>query len=205
MPQSLSLGQSGPLVPSFLLQEAHHRMANSLAILAATLRQEMTGFREADIVRAVRKCEEQILAISELNRLLGTSWPRESTASYFRSLCEELSKAILSPLGIHCEVFVADGELDHKFRINVAAMLVELVTNSAKHAFGDGTRGRVRIEIESTGSQWFVRVIDNGRGFQRIERGTGSGILDSLAEALAARLTVQSNDQGTSVCIAFDI
>jgi two-component sensor histidine kinase len=195
------------LVPAYLLQEIHHRMANSMAILAATLRSELTEFRDAELKRAIQRCEKQILAVSELNRFLGTNWaPNDLTAeNYFQALCALLSRSLLAPLGIRCEAFVTNGQLSCERRGYLAVILVELVTNAAKHAFRGQVAGCVRIEIEAGAAQWSVTVMDNGQGFERLEKGTGSKIVDSLVETLGAELIVETDRQGTRVSIALHI
>ena len=188
--------------PLHLLREVHHRMANSQAMLAAMLRREFIPFRDVELRQALRRCEVQVLAASELNRLLGTWGSTETTGDYFRSVCALLSKAVLTPLGISCEVFVADGTLPEEQRTYLAVILAELVTNASKHAFRGQSSGCVRVEIETAGAEWLVRVIDNGFGFSTFEKGTGSRIVDSLVEMLGAEFTLDTGTQGTEICIA---
>jgi two-component sensor histidine kinase len=204
--QSQPVASSGAHVPVYLLQESHHRMSNSLTILAATLRRQLAGFRDDDSRLALRRCEQQILAASELHRVLGAAWGPVNVAAdiYFQSLCELLSRSMLSPLGIRCEAFVTDGDLSCEKRGYLSAILVELVSNAAKHAFQDEESNCVRIEIEATTAQWSVRVIDNGHGIRCYENGTDSQLVNNLVKALSARLTVDASAHRTSICVALD-
>jgi signal transduction histidine kinase len=46
--------------------------------------------------------------------------------------------------------------------------------------------------------------VDNGFGFRRLEKGTGSRIVDSLIEMLGAEFKLDTGAQGSKIRIALD-
>jgi two-component sensor histidine kinase len=64
----------------------------------------------------------------------------------------------------------------------------ELITNSARHAFGDNG-GLIRVELLPSATIIECRVTDNGTSKPRIRPGNGTKIVASLAKASAERST----------------
>lgn len=94
----------------FVLTEAHHRMKNTLALLAALLRRDFTPAASADLRKAIDRFEGRILAFGELYRLLevGRGQGETSVGDYFGCLCRALTIAVLEPLGLRCETTIED-------------------------------------------------------------------------------------------------
>lgn len=190
---------------ALLLREFQHRIANTLTILNATLRLEFAGFADPNLKVALGRCEKQIIAAAELNRFfVGGGLTNEiTTTGYFESLCAHLSRSVLAPLGLKCEVSVEEGVLPAKKCEFLGLTITELVMNAAKHAFPTDSRGCVRIHILFRDGYWSCTVSDNGVGMWKDVRGAGSRIVDGLVDALGARLAVRSGANGTAVSVAF--
>jgi two-component sensor histidine kinase len=203
--ETLQTATTGDHASSLLLQELQHRIANTLTILNATLRFEFAAFADPRLDAALERCQKQIIATAELHRFLvrGCLSDEVSTGGYFESLCERLSRSVLAPLGLACQVSVDDGILPAKKCELLGLTISELVTNAAKHAFPDENRGCVGISILFRDGYWSCTVSDNGIGKWNGSRGTGSRIVDGLVEALGARLAVRSSPNGTAVSVAF--
>ena len=188
-----------------ILQDVHHRVANSLTVLSAVLRHEFAGFRDARLDASLRRCDEYIAAIAELNRLLSGGWDNAETSveTYFQTLCALLTRSALEPRGIRCEVFVGVGVLRSDKCGYLALIVSELVTNAAKHAFDGREGGCVRIQIVPCPGAWYCLVADNGKGIQSRVRGTGSRIIEGLIDALDGQMEMHTGPRGTTVTIAF--
>lgn len=120
---------------------------------------------------------------------------------YIESLGRALSRAILGPANIGCEIFSDSGQLPIEICERLGYIIVELVFNASKYAFVGRNVGVVRIEMLRSGGQWRCTVSDNGIGIKAAGRGTGLTIVDALVRSLRGRLTIRSDASGTSVCV----
>jgi two-component sensor histidine kinase len=186
-----------------LLREMHHRVANSFAILTATLRREFGASMQSKLGESVDRFEARVAAFGALHRFLTigaeTGWI--SAHSYIEQLCAALAEAILNPLGVRCEVSADVAFLPAECCEFLGLVIAELVTNSAKHAFQGRVGGLVRIEFLSTAEGWTCIVSDNGAGNSVPSIGVGSQILARLVRALGAELVSKSEPKGTSSAV----
>ena len=190
---------------SFALREVHHRTANTLALLAATLRSDFAALTDPAAPAVLRRQERRIVAFGDLHRRLaiGPGAGEVAVESYIRPLCQSLALAILAPLGIHCEVFVGDSSLTSARCESRGLIVAKLVTNAAKHAFPAGTKGRVRVEIVEGADVWRCVVSDDGVGLRGAVPGAGSRILEMLIRTLQGRIERCPGSPGTTVVITF--
>jgi two-component sensor histidine kinase len=188
-----------------LLREMHHRMANTLTLLSAQLWNEFGSSKAPQVRRSLNRFEARIAAFGQLHHLLavGARDRRVAVRSYVEELCRALSEAVLTPLGIRCEVSVDDGILASGTGERLGLVITELVTNAAKHAFSGLDGGTVRVELTSKSDRWLCTVSDNGTGIVMPLSGSGAKILDDIAHMIGGTLVLQSGVNGTSVSIAF--
>jgi two-component sensor histidine kinase len=188
-----------------ILQDVHHRVANSLTVLSAVLRHEFAGLRDDRLEASLRRCDEYIAAIAELNRLLSGGWDDTETSveTHFQALCALLTVSALEPRGVQCEAFIGTGVLRSDKCGYLALIVSELVTNAAKHAFAGRDGGHIRIQVLQCHGVWYCQVSDNGKGIQSPMRGTGSRIIEGLLAALDGHMELHTGPRGTTVTIAF--
>jgi hypothetical protein len=94
-------------------REAHHRMKNTLMLLAASVRRDFKREKINGLSAAVSRFERRIVAFGQLYHLLsgGGNVEAISVADFFEPLCEALSETILEPAAIRCEAAIEDGKL----------------------------------------------------------------------------------------------
>lgn len=200
--------QDGPpmIEQTPVLRELQHRMANTLAILQANCRVEFADVADPVLQQGLRRHEIRILRLAELHHFLsrGAGGGEIEAGAYFQSLCDVLSRSILAPLGIHCEVYVGEGILDATTCEWLGLIVSELVMNAAKHAFSGRAGGYIRVEVYAPdGMAWNCTVSDNGCGMRQASGGTGSRIVDSLVQMLEGRIAVDTGRGGTTTRICF--
>ena len=189
----------------FLLREMHHRMANTLTLLTAQLWDEFGSSKMPEICSSMARLEGRIAAFGDLHRLLavGASNRPVAVRDYIEELCRSLSRAVLSPLGVRCEVSAGDGILPSATCERLGLIIAELVTNAAKHAFAERDGARVRVEITAEAGQWLCTVSDNGSGMQVPIARSGTSILDDIVYMIGGMLVMRSGPNGTSVSVTF--
>lgn len=187
-----------------LLQETHHRVMNTLTILAGQLRRELRApVQKAEC--AISGWERLIKAHGALHGFLarGATGDPEPIGEYVIELCRRLSEAILEPLGLRCEAVTDAGLVPAKRCERLGLIICELVLNAAKHAFPHHQPGLVRVELMKTPAGWLCTVSDNGRGCQAMPGSTGLGgkIVEDLLQTVDGSMVIRSSAAGTSVTI----
>jgi two-component sensor histidine kinase len=185
------------------IREAHHRMKNTLMLLAASVRRDFRRGGIKELSAAVNRFERRVVAFGQLYHLLSGGEDIEpiSVASLFEPLCEALSETILEPAAIRCAAAIDDGTLSATQCHRLGLIVAELVTNAAKHAFPDNKAGLIRVEALHRNRRWCFTVTDNGRGATGSLQGTGGRILESLARSIGAQMLYESGQDGTRVTI----
>lgn len=186
-----------------ILREAHHRMKNTLTLLAAWLRLDLQRAGPAEFPKSVDRFEDRILAFGRLHHLLSNGADGEQTAvgDYFEKLCGALSAAILEPSGLRCEAAIEDGLLSSEQCHRLGLIVTELVTNAAKHAFPNRRTGVIHVEARCRDGFWHCLVADNGVGAAGAMQGAGGRILNGLVRSMGAKTIVRSDRRGTAVTV----
>ncbi len=195
-------GFGGTLDQLLLLREMHHRFANTLTSLSALLRCHLRR-KAADCDDRLEWLQAHISAVGALHRflLVRSSDDWFSVPCYFEHLCRALSGAVLEPLGIRCEADIDAGEMAAERCELLGLVIVELVTNAAKHAFRGRDGGLVRIALARNADVWLCTVTDNGAGMRAGAPGLGSNIIKQLVHALGGFLVTNSAPGKTTVAI----
>ena len=182
------------------VRETHHRMKNMLTLLGAWLRADFRSIASVDLPTAIDGFERRILAFGRLYDLLSKHSDRRYTSvgDYVGSLSLALAAAILEPRGIRCEATIGDGFLESKRCERLGLIIVELVTNAAKHAFPNQQRGLIRIEASYRDGFWHCAVKDSGVG-ARGTRGVGGRLVEDLARSIGGHAVTDSD--GTTITV----
>jgi two-component sensor histidine kinase len=190
---------------TLILREFQHRMANTLAVLSASLRIEFAPFKDPGLREALKRHEKRIVAAADLHRFFAHRSNDDTISAeyYFQSLCGVLSRSILAPLGLQCEAFIDKAHMPAAKCELLGLAITELVLNAAKHAFPGNGFGRVRTEVLARKNHWCCTVSDNGTGLCNEFNGSGSHIIAGLVEALGGQLAVRTGPGGTAVSIIF--
>jgi two-component sensor histidine kinase len=185
------------------IREANHRMMNMLTTLQAVFRHKFSQFDDQTVRNAMTEFDGQIIAAAELFRAISSVSANGDIAvdAYLEHLSRALSKAILSPADISCEVFSHRGRLPADLCGRLGFIVTELVLNASKYAFAGRSNGVVRIEMTRSGGQWRCAVSDNGVGMNEAGGGTGLNIVRELARSLKGRLILRSGASGTCACV----
>jgi two-component sensor histidine kinase len=192
-----------------LLHEVNHRVANSLALVAALVRLQASSISDAEARAAIEQIQARITAIAGVHRSLYTSSAHVSSVKlpdYLSTLLSELQETVQSPgVGI---VFTAPDliEVSTDRAVSIGVMVTELVTNAIKYAYPDGT-GEIRVGLELAGPETVsLTVADDGVGCSEADapKGTGVGtrVIAAMARALGSAMEY-GQGKGCRVSITF--
>jgi two-component sensor histidine kinase len=174
---------------NLLIQEIHHRVGNSLQILASYVSMQAdTASTVADQV--MKETELRIQAIAEVH---GTLYSLQQFShlpldDYARELCFDIERAYEGSVSLETEINT-DTSAHIDFVMSFGIALNELMTNSVKHGQSDSGVAEIQVRLFVRAGQLHVAVSDHGPGFpDRIERKLGTEVIDGLFEQIGGQI-----------------
>lgn len=185
-------------------REANHRFLNTLTALHGLLRTDFGDFADPAVRQAVSIFSSRIQAFACVHRTLSDESGEDlvDAPTHLARLCAELCAAHLAPRGLHCDFAADPGTLPRDVCQKLGLIIVELVTNAAKHAFGGRRNGRISVVLRRAARGWICVVADNGYGLRSGGEGDGMTLVRGLAHALDGELRVHSDLGGVTVTLS---
>jgi two-component sensor histidine kinase len=192
------------------LQEAHHRVKNTLQIAASILSSHARATASEPVRLALHESHGRLLLLAKAHELLYTSV--DSTQSILMSpLLDTLSDALRQSFTemsarVRLQITVDSLRLPVDEAIAVALLANEVVTNAYKHAFPDGSRGKITVTLCLTPDNTpTLRITDDGIGLRTSSTSDGIGLklVRTFAAQLGGVLTVSTvaDAPGTTVTL----
>ncbi|MBU8541538.1 sensor histidine kinase [Falsiroseomonas tokyonensis] len=186
-----------------LLRELQHRVKNNLQVIVAILDLQSRQLRAPESRAALRSVGRRVEALRLLHDKLHLSGEVDEL-----DLGEYLAQLSASLLSFH-----EDGTARVQLALEVERGLLvspdqaaplglavnEFITNSLKHAFGEGL-GRIGLTLQAAPAhRALLRLSDNGRGLPmpRPKTGTGMRMIESFGRQLGSAVHWTSDGTGT--------
>jgi two-component sensor histidine kinase len=191
-----------------LLQELHHRVANSLQIIASVLMQNARKMQSEESRIHLVDAHQRVMSVAALQKQLATSGlGKVELRPYFAALCKSISASMIHDHDqLKLEAQTDDSVTTADTSVSLGLIVTELVINALKHAFPDNRGGKILVDYHSHGPNWALSVGDNGVGMPadpaNAKPGLGTGIVQALAKQLGALVSVGDANPGTKVSIA---
>jgi two-component sensor histidine kinase len=148
-----------------LLREVYHRVKNNLQVVDALIRMEFRRVEDKDLLESLRQLLNRIHTLSLVHAQLMSSEDLShfDIAPLFAELASNLQAALSTgehDIKIKVEAESLDVPLD--FALPVGLLLVELIMNSAKHAYG-ARSGEISVQFAcDPEGRAMLSVQDNG-------------------------------------------
>jgi two-component system, sensor histidine kinase PdtaS len=181
---------------AMLTREMSHRVKNSLASVVGLLRVQSRGAQSEEVRNALKDAASRITTIAQVHDHL---WRSNKIgfvdiADFAGELCGKLQETISH------KVVCSFGHLmiSADKAIPLGLLINELVTNSAKHAYPNGS-GEIQVSGERRGADLHVEVSDRGIGLPKDfdidepRASLGFKVIKSLIAQLGGRMAVASN------------
>jgi len=204
--------QQSLLDKDILLKEVHHRVKNNLQVIASLLHLEADGLEDEQTRTILFELEEKVYAMAMVHETVysSESFSAVSMAVYLSRLAESLESYNGLLIPVYISVDADDVRLPLDRAIPCALILVELVTNAYKYAFGGKREGHIHITLKGQDRFYTLAVQDDGCGFdpkdtERIQNGSGTGsvIMQALTGQIKGSLHLDTGPGGTRVEIQF--
>lgn len=191
-----------------LLNEADHRVKNSLQTLTSVTRLYRRNLKEPQAQEAFDAVQRRIDAVAALHGELQTNADGIVHARIFLErvvlLLQDMAPETVTITCVSDEVDLSAGAA------SVLAMIVsEFVANSVKHAFPDSTAGQVDISLRRVAGGLLLQCRDNGVGSTRAAQDAspvenlGSRLVSAAALQLAGHLETQLTPTGAVLTLRF--
>jgi two-component sensor histidine kinase/CheY-like chemotaxis protein len=196
-----------------LLREVNHRVANSLALVAALVRMQANVVDDPAARSALEEMQARVNAIAGIHRRLYTSDDVQFVEihAYLASLVEELEATMRAGGRGHPIILRSDPvRVPTDKAVSLGVIVTELVTNAYKYAYPGEMEGEVRVSLSAAdGGRITLVVEDDGIGWDRTRdaQGTGIGtrIIKAMATNLGSEIVFENPARGSRTSLAFSI
>lgn len=185
------------------VKETHHRVKNNLQIVSSFLNLEARTALYDETKLVLGKARNRISALSIVHQTLYQHERLEEihTKPFLELLLPHLQSALLmDESGISLTYDIEDAPIDTDDANPLALLILELITNSVKHAF-QGNSGEINVSLRSLEDVFELTVSDNGVGKDssgKSEPGTGSRLIDAFVRQLKGEMEVETEGGRTT-------
>ena len=191
-----------------LLQELHHRVANSLQIIASVLMQSARKVQSEETRSHLYDAHQRVMSVAALQQQLAASELGDvEMRPYFMALCDSIGASMIRDHNqLSLDVSVDESITTADISVSLGLIVTELVINALKHAFPGDRDGKIMVDYHSHGPNWTLSVADNGVGMPAdatsAKPGLGTSIVQALTGQLQAHVKISDANPGTTVSIA---
>lgn len=188
-----------------MLQEIHHRVGNSLQLLASFVSLQQDGV-DARNQQILKETELRVHAIADVHATLYSQHQLSHLplCEYAQDLLADMQIAYRGEAEMELRI-ESEQEAHIDFAISFGIVLNELVTNAAKHGRRGSDRAQVVVELSDEVEEMTLVVRDSGPGFPPgFVPGIGTEVVDQLVQQNSGEIS-RSSDGGSVVRIVFPI
>ena len=195
-----------------LLKEIHHRVKNNLCVVASLLELQSNTVADPQVSKMFEESQNRLYSMALIHEKLyrSTNLAQINFGEYLEDLVSNLFHSYnISNNRIQLQVLAEPISLNLETATPCGLIANELVSNTLKHAFPDGTTGTVSVECYQTGDREInLLVKDNGIGFPqnldfRKTHSMGFQVVCTLTEQLEGTIEI-SREVGTSFHLKFN-
>ena len=203
-----AVASSEPMKTSeyLLVRELAHRINNEYASLIGVSSRMASRSSSDEVKAALFEVINLLHNYADMHRALQipTYSSGVDASRYIRTLCQSIKRAVLDRRGIEMVLSESALHLDAEKCWKLGMIVSELITNSARHAFGD-RGGTIRIELSSFGPFAQCSFMDDGSSRHSSTPGQGLKIIAALASGLNGEIVHRFGTEGATSVLIFPI
>jgi two-component sensor histidine kinase len=175
-----------------MLREVHHRIKNNMASIEGLLRLQAAEIDNPEVSRVLLDAKNRLHSMHFLYEKLYQQGPGNAMAAedFLGPLTREIIRINTANQSVDLTTEFDTLILDPKLLSTIGIIVNELLTNSLKHAFGEGNSGSITVTLtQSTGTTILLLYRDNGIGIpEAVIAGNSSGLGMMLVRSLTDQL-----------------
>lgn len=171
-----------------LLQDANHRIGNSLATVSSLLGLQLMRSRSEEVKEALEAARSRVHAVASAHRRLrlGEDLETAKADEFLEAVLEDIATTVTEARSVAIVGHFDQIVVGARDATTIGILVGELVTNAIKHAYPDGRSGTIEVSLKADGNGVPVlAVVDDGIGLADGqvpgEGGLGSVIVSQLA------------------------
>lgn len=184
-----------------LLREIHHRVKNNMQIISTLLSLQSDKIKDKKIAESCKDIQNRIQAMALIHENLYKSQDLASVnlAEYIQNIINELFQTYgIDTNVIYAEIIVDEVFVNIETAIPCGLIINEIVTNSLKHAFPNGRKGKISVNLHLDNDKLALTINDDGIQFpEDLEfEGTetlGLQLVENLTKQLDGELVVDKD------------
>ena len=189
-----------------LLQEVHHRVKNNLQVVTSLLAMQQKSSSSPSVAAEFQTSRDRIQAIALVHEQIYRSpeLDRVQMDRFIRELGNNILRGSGAADHVRFELHGKSFHLDLVKAVPCALLLNELMTNALKHAFPDGRRGIIRLELNlDEAGKGHILLRDDGVGMPPAslkpaqKSSLGMHLINRLASQLGGTLEPLQDGPGT--------
>jgi PAS domain S-box-containing protein len=195
-----------------LLKEIHHRVKNNIQVIASLLNMQSRTTDDVHIRDVLREAQNRVKSIALIHEKLYQS--RSLDHIDYNDYLQKISRHLYESYGISPRVVVMNIRAENislhiDKAIPCSLIINELLSNAFKHAFPEGRKGNIWIDIRQAGDTLVVEYRDDGIGLPggiSLEHAEtlGMRLLYGLTKQLDGTIELRSCE-GTCITITFPV
>ena len=154
-----------------LLREIHHRVKNNMQIISSLLSLQSRHIQDPGVLEVFKESQRRIRSMALIHERLYQS--ADLSRIEFSQYLDNLANRLLHSYQVNSDRVRLSLHSEEVFlNINTAIpcglIVNELISNALKHAFPNGRKGQVAVELRRNESgEFLLRVSDDGVGFPK--------------------------------------
>ena len=150
-----------------LLKEIHHRVKNNLMVISSLLNLQSQYIHDEEARNIFRESQNRAKSMALIHERLyrSTDLKRIDFGDYIRTLGNDLYHTYVPDEGlINLNMDLENLMVDINTTVPLGLIVNELITNSMKHAFTEGSKGEINIIFHKKDDEFTLIIDDNGVG-----------------------------------------
>jgi PAS domain S-box-containing protein len=195
---------------NILFKELHHRIKNNLQLVNSLMQIKAFQTDDQQLKEYIKETSSRILSIARIhNQLLNLQEvSRLNVKPYLEELARDLVNTYVGVASHHkLQLDIESQIMDIEYVLTLGLLVNEIVSNSFKHAFSPGQKGKISISLIKRGGWYTLTVKDNGKGISNeVLSQPGSSYGLQLIELFTSQIEGNyeiKNEKGTQYRITF--
>ncbi len=184
-----------------LLHEVDHRVKNNLQLIASLILLQSRRTEDPAAKLALKTVLDRVNAVTTVHRsLFQGDIQRFDVADFLRDLAGDLA-ASAGRNDIEIAMTLEPVQIPASSAAPFALVVNELIGNALQHAFPDGRRGRIAIQLSQQGDTAVLALIDDGVGLNDAQPRFGLSLVKLLCQQLHAELDMGGSGAGARITL----